>query len=200
MINVQELPWEIIKLHENTLARWMQLDEVDLKEQDFLINIEKNHAFNHQLWLAEDQARRDDQGFEFVYHAKRAIDKFNQQRNNMMEAIDEQLIQLLNPSTKESCQVNSETPGMMIDRLSILTLKHYHMSQQLLRQDVTKEHLQTCQQKVIILARQRHQLAQCLQDLMQSVQDKTRTFKTYKQYKMYNDPNLNPALYSRSIN
>lgn len=47
-----------------------------------------NHHWNYALWHEEDKARRDDKGFEYVYHAKRNIDRYNQQRNNMMEAMD----------------------------------------------------------------------------------------------------------------
>lgn len=196
MISIQDVPWTIIQLHDQSLALWVQTGNVQLKATDLLVSVEKNHAYNYQLWLAEDQARRDDLGFEYVYSAKRAIDTFNQQRNNMMEAIDDVLIALLTPITDESCPIHSETPGMMIDRLSILTLKYYHMSQQLLRGDVNVEHVQICQQKSMILLQQRQQLAQCLQDLFIAVIERRRTFKIYRQFKMYNDATLNPALYS----
>lgn len=158
--------------------------------------IEENHAFNYQLWNAEDKARRDDMGAEFVYKAKREIDGFNQQRNNRMEAIDEWFFHTLQPAAPQTCPVHSETPGMIIDRLSILSLKSFHMSIQANRQDASEEHRKQCAHKLAVIRQQLEQLASCLEHLLEEVQAKTRTFRVYHQFKMYNDPSLNPQLYS----
>ena len=91
---------------------------------------------------------------------------------------------------------NSETLGAMIDRLSILSLKIFHMSLQTLRDNVEKTHIETCMNKLIILKKQRHDLFACFDELMRDSQDGLRHFKLYRQFKMYNDPNLNPKMYS----
>ena len=123
---------EIASLQRECIINWKKTD-VKLQQNDFLKIVEENHAFNYQLWHAEDRARRDDLGFEFVYHAKREIDHCNQQRNNRMEAMDEWLFHQLQPASHIECPVHSETPGMMIDRLSIMALKAYHMALQIER-------------------------------------------------------------------
>jgi hypothetical protein len=112
--------------------------------------------------------------------------------------MDEHLIQSLQPASHLSTKVHSETPGMMIDRLSILALKIYHMEIQANRQDADLPHRQSCELKLNQLQAQRDQLAACLQDLLFEVQEKTRTFRVYKQHKMYNDPKLNPELYQHA--
>ncbi|KGP62990.1 hypothetical protein EP47_02755 [Legionella norrlandica] len=187
-------PSTIINLHKTSIIRW-KLSGIEYQHEHFLKLVEENHAFNFQLWHAEDKARRDDMGYEFVYKAKREIDAHNQQRNNRMEAMDEWLYRALQPESHKNCPVNSESPGMIIDRLSILSLKSYHMDVQTKRQDASMEHRTTCAQKLEIIHQQRDQLALCLEELFNDVRAKTRTFRIYHQFKMYNDPKLNPELY-----
>ncbi|CDZ76069.1 hypothetical protein BN59_00333 [Legionella massiliensis] len=189
---------EIAIMQRDCIVLWKK-SGLKLSQQDFLALAEENHSFNYQLWHAEDRARRDDMGHEFVYLAKREIDHCNQQRNNRMEAMDEWLYNKLQPSTSDECFVHSETPGMMIDRLSILALKAYHMNLQSQRQDVDETHRQHCQRKWQTLITQQNQLVTCLQQLFDEIRDGTRTFKVYHQFKMYNDPTLNPQLYDAKV-
>ncbi|KTC94571.1 DUF4254 domain-containing protein [Legionella erythra] len=184
----------IEQLHRNRIIEWKQ-QGINTREQGFLGLVEQNHAFNYQLWHAEDRARREDMGFEFVYQAKREIDYCNQQRNDRMEAMDQWLYQQLQPAAPDACPVHSETPGMMIDRLSILALKAYHMQIQAERTDVEESHRQTCQRKLQTIHAQQHQLMACLSQLLDEVKTKQRTFRVYHQFKMYNDPSLNPEIY-----
>lgn len=188
-------PSVITALHRNCIIQWKSTGIV-YQQKQFLQLVEENHAFNYKLWHAEDRARRDDMGFEFVYQAKREIDSCNQQRNNRMEVIDEWLFTFLQPAPSNQCPVNSESPGMIIDRLSILSLKSYHMALQTDRQDVHEEHRKSCAQKLETIHQQLNQLALCLGQLLDEVRVKTRTFRIYHQFKMYNDPKLNPELYS----
>lgn len=190
----QEYATEITTLHQACIILWKK-SGVHLNQTNFLKLVEENHAFNYQLWHAEDRARRDDQGFEFVYRAKRDIDHYNQQRNNRMEAMDEWLFHALQPAPPTTCPVHSETPGMMIDRLSILALKIYHMALQVERVDVDRQHQETCLHKLQTLKEQQQQLEHCLSQLLEATKNKTRTFRVYHQFKMYNDPALNPELY-----
>lgn len=186
----------IKQLHHNRIIEWKQ-QGINTREQGFLGLVEQNHAFNYQLWHAEDRARREDMGFEFVYKAKREIDYCNQQRNDRMEAMDQSLYQQLEPAAPDACPVHSETPGMMIDRLSILALKAYHMQIQTERTDVEESHRQTCQRKLQTIHAQQHQLLACLSQLLDDVNNKQRTFRVYHQFKMYNDPKLNPEIYQQ---
>lgn len=189
-------PSIITNLHKECLVQW-ESKEIIFSQEDFFHLVEENHAFNYKLWHAEDKARRDDMGFEYVYLAKREIDFCNQQRNNRMEAMDEWLYKKLQPAKATDCIVNSESPGMMIDRLSILSLKSYHMELQTKRLEVSDEHKVRCKQKLAVIHQQLIQLEWCLGQLLDEVQAKTRTFRVYHQFKMYNDPELNPQLYSR---
>jgi len=188
-------PTTVSSLHRDSIVSW-KAQGVKLEHNGFYQLVEENHAFNYQLWHAEDRARREDMGFEFVYHAKREIDHCNQQRNNRMEAMDEWLFKSLTPEQPTQCPVNSESPGMIIDRLSILSLKFYHMDLQTKRADVDEDHRKTCAAKLHTINQQLGQLTQCLEELLGDVKNKKRTFRVYHQFKMYNDPTLNPQLYA----
>jgi len=161
---------------------------------DFFRLLEENHLRNFALWHEEDVARRDDLGFEAVYRAKRAIDRFNQERNNFAEQMDQALVAALQPA-ESGCPRNSETPGMMIDRLSILALKEYHMHEETVRPDASPEHKAKCGEKLARIRVQRTDLSACVAELLDDVVARRRTFSVYFQFKMYNDPSLNPQLY-----
>jgi hypothetical protein len=186
----------ISSVHHACIIDWKK-NGVHLQHEHFLKLVEENHAFNYQLWHAEDRARRDDLGHEWVSRAKREIDHYNQQRNNRMESMDEWLFKELKPAPHTQCPVHSETPGMMIDRLSILALKVYHMTEQSTRQDVNNQHRATCLAKLHVLDDQRQQLQTCLEQLYHDVMHHRRTYRVYHQFKMYNDPTLNPQLYGQ---
>jgi hypothetical protein len=157
----------------------------------------ENHLRNFLLWHEEDIARRDDLGFERVYQAKRAIDRYNQERNNFIEEMDQALAAALRPPA-DGCAQNSETPGMIIDRLSILSLKEFHMREQAMREDAAAAHRALCSAKLSRIVLQREDLTRSLAELIAAVVAGTRTFALYYQFKMYNDPSLNPQLYRSS--
>lgn len=166
-------------------------------EQGVLALIEDEHHCNFELWHEEDKARRDDQGHEYVYRAKRNIDRWNQRRNDGIEKIDRWLIERI-PAFADDVPMNSETPGMIIDRLSIMALKCYHMAEEADRADAPDDHRRRCAEKLAVIHRQRSDLGRALEELLDGVARGTRGFRVYYQFKMYNDPALNPELYRRN--
>ncbi len=186
---------DIIAAQQTRLTEaWHVHEPATLDEPGFTGLVAQNHLRNFQLWHEEDVARRNDLGFERVFQAKRAIDKYNQERNNFIEEMDKVLVATLQPAT-EGCPRNSETPGMIIDRLSILALKEYHMREETERKDAAAAHREACASKLARIVRQRGDLTQSLAELLADVAARRRTFAVYYQFKMYNDPALNPQLY-----
>jgi hypothetical protein len=159
--------------------------------------IESNHRMNFDLWHAEDVARRDDLGPVSVRDAKRTIDRCNQSRNDAIEQFDGWLLGQL-PPARPNAPLHSETPGMIIDRLSIMALKIYHMRIEAARESATDEHRQKCSSKCAVLEEQRGDLKRCLQSLVAELQSGARQCKLYRQFKMYNDASLNPQLYQKT--
>ncbi len=160
--------------------------------------IAANHRFNHLLWDEEDQARRTDVPDSAIAANKRAIDGYNQKRNDAIERIDEVLLSRLSGVTPApDAWPNSETAGAMIDRLSILALKVHHMQAQTRRSDATPEHIASCTGKLARLSLQREDLARCLDTLLARAAEGRAYWRIYRQFKMYNDPALNPWLYRK---
>lgn len=185
---------ELARLQADLTAAWHETPPAASGE-GFIRLVQENHQRNFQLWHEEDIARRDDLGFERVCQAKRAIDRFNQERNNFIEEMDKALVAALQPA-ESGCPKNSETPGMIIDRLSILALKEFHMREETMRGEATDAHRAGCSEKLARILRQRGDLTQSLAELVDAVRAGTRTFAVYYQFKMYNDPALNPQLYA----
>jgi hypothetical protein len=187
---------EIARLQLDLTTQWHEIEPAAVGE-NFLRLVAENHLRNFQLWHEEDIARRDDLGSGRVRQAKRAIDRFNQERNNFIEKMDEVLVSELQPA-ESGVPRNSETPGMIIDRLSILALKEFHMHEETDRSDVSAEHIANCSAKLARIRLQRSDLIQSLAELVAEVSAGRRTFGVYYQFKMYNDPTLNPQLYGAS--
>jgi len=159
--------------------------------------IERLHRMNFDLWHAEDEARRDDLGAAHVRDAKRVIDRCNQSRNDAIEQFDVWLLGQL-PAVREDAPLHSETAGMIVDRLSILALKMFHMRIEATRASADDAHRRKNAQKCVVLEEQHNDLKQCLQMLMEGMLAGTRRYKLYRQFKMYNDPSLNPQLYQKA--
>lgn len=161
--------------------------------------VEENTYWNFMLWHEEDIARIKDIDPLRIVEAKRNIDKYNQQRNNSMEKIDEWVLNYIQTNKiPAGTKLHSETPGMMIDRLSIMTLKQYHMQEEVERVDASAEHIASCKARVNVLTEQITDLSNALQQVLYDIQNSVLSFKVYRQLKMYNDPSLNPQLYSRN--
>jgi hypothetical protein len=162
----------------------------------------RQHLANFELWHIEDEARRPDATDAEMAAVKRRIDPTNQRRNDLAEKLDLALLAFLEPRhlPNPQAELHSESPGLIIDRLSILALKIYHTREEAQRSDVSEEHRQRNHQRLKILLEQRADLAGCLDQLWRQTLAGSRRFKLYRQLKMYNDPTLNPAIYRQAKN
>ena len=123
-----------------------------------------------------------------------------QRRNDLIEQLDQYLLNVMgSEKVKNSAdlELNSETPGSMIDRLSISALKIYHMEEETRRPGASSEHRLNCETKLHLLLEQRRDLGECLQEILEDLGSGRKFLKVYHQMKMYNDSSLNPVLYQK---
>lgn len=187
---------EVIRFHDRFLSG--EEDEGIVLHAGAWRWIAENHRCNASLWGEEDRARRTDVPDAEIVRCKRAIDSLNQRRNDAVEALDQELLSVFDEIGLEpEARLSSETVGAMIDRLSILALKIFHMGLQTERVDADAGHRERCAERLAVLRQQRQDLANCLERLLWDVRSGTAHFKTYRQFKMYNDPSLNPELYRK---
>jgi hypothetical protein len=146
-------------------------------EANWLALVTRQHRANFDLWHIEDEARAPGAADTELAAVKRRVDRTNQLRNDLAETLDRTLLIWLEPQglPNPAAELHSESPGLIVDRLSILSLKIFHTREEAERAD----------------------LAGCLEALWQQTLAGTRRFKLYRQLKMYNDPSLNPAIYRK---
>jgi len=188
----------ILDLHETTVARWHE-QETDNPYEGFLCAVCHQHQQNFRLWHQEDIARSPDVTDVAIAGVKRAIDKLNQQRNDLIERLDDCLLAELAVAgvhPQSEAALNTETPGSVIDRLSIMALRLYHMEEQAHRADATEAHVAKVKARLEVLHEQHHDLAASLSQLLDDIFAGRKQLKVYRQFKMYNDPTLNPYLYT----
>ncbi len=198
----------VLALHDSLLARpdWPRA-QPPAGDSGLWHWVHSNHRFNSLLWAEEDLARRTTVADAEIAANKRAIDGYNQARNDATERVDEILLLALGLVDADSARsdapqarvpagarLNSETAGSMIDRLSIMALKAQAMRAQTLRGDADHSHRAASQVKLDRLQQQREDLGGCFDALLADAAAGRAYFKVYRQFKMYNDPRFNPVL------
>jgi len=191
----------IVILQDQLTQSWHSTpDLIDNPPDQWLALVARQHRANFDLWHIEDEARTPKASDAQLADVKRRIDSTNQHRNDLAEELDRTLLDWLAPQKlpHEKAPLHSESPGLIIDRLSILALKIYHTREEAERPDASTEHAERNHARLLILEEQRTDLARCLDILWREAMAGSRRFKLYRQLKMYNDPTLNPAIYRSS--
>ena len=152
----------IAELHDRATETWHRTPEACLETaQDPWLNAVANqHRANFELWHIEDEARTPGATDGRLASVKRRIDRTNQQRNDLAEGLDAFLLERLSGSglPNPAAELHSESPGLMIDRLSILSLKIYHTRQEAERTDAPIGHVERNRERLDILLEQRADL------------------------------------------
>lgn len=119
---------------------------------------------------------------------KRRIDKSDQDRTDLVELIDSFFLdQYKDVSRQPEASLNTESPAWAIDRLSILTLKIYHMQQEAERPDADPGYRESAREKWGVLMEQKEDLAKALDQYLTDLKAGRKYMKVYKQIKIYPD-------------
>ena len=147
-------------------------------------------------WHLEDLIRDPEIDPIAALKLKRTIDHSNQQRTDLVEYIDSYFLDTYKKvDIKKEATFNSESPAWAIDRLSILSLKIFHMAEETTRSNASAAHVKNCQEKLDVLNQQNQDLCKAIDQLLKDIESGEKYMRTYKQMKMYNDEDLNPVLY-----
>ena len=188
---------EIDALLADLVARWHEVEPAHA-EEGLRGKVCDLHRFNFRLWHEEDIARSPAVTDARIAAVKRAIDGYNQARNDAIEKLDDWLIAELAARrvvARAEAPAATETPGAAIDRLSILELRRFHMREQAERPDASPEHRAKAAEKLVVLDAQRDHLVTALDRLLAEIFSGARPLRVFRQMKMYNDPTMNPYLY-----
>ncbi|MCS7236685.1 MAG: DUF4254 domain-containing protein [Thermoguttaceae bacterium] len=188
---------QIVGLQAECTKRW-HVHALDNPYTGFLALVCDQHRQNFLLWHEEDKARSPEASDSEIAAVKRQIDRLNQRRNDLIENLDQWILAELairGVVTEPGARMNTETPGSVIDRLSILALRIYHMAEQAERPDADRAHREKAAQRVEVLRLQHADLTQALTELLEDIFAGRKRHKLYRQMKMYNDPTMNPYLY-----
>lgn len=190
---------EINLLHREAVQRWHQ-QPLDNPYEGFLQIVCQQHQFNFLLWHEEDIARSPQEPDSRIAQVKRAIDRYNQQRNDWIERMDEYLLQQLVDSQRvvADAPLNTETPGSAIDRLSIMSLRIYHLHDRLTDCELDPALRSEVEQRLHRCHQQQTDLSQALSQLLQDIWQGRKQLKLYRQMKLYNDAKMNPYLYQQT--
>ena len=147
-------------------------------------------------WHLEDIIRDPEIEPAEALKIKRVIDASNQKRTDLVEFIDGYFLnKYKDVKPNEKATLNSETIAWALDRLSILALKIFHMSEEANRESAEQSHKASCQKKLDVLKEQKLDLSTAIDQLINDIENGKKYMKIYKQMKMYNDEELNPVLY-----
>ena len=149
-------------------------------------------------WHLEDIIRDPHINPDEALSLKRRIDRSNQDRTDLVDDIDSYFRQqYCDVRPLDDARLNTESPAWAVDRLSILALKIYHMTEQTEREDASKEHKEKCAAKLAVLNEQQVDLGTAIDQLLEDIGTGRKYMKVYRQMKMYNDPSTNPVLYNK---
>ena len=191
------------RVFERSIRDYHQHDDINAGVKSAFISASFEDLLYRKNWIdtvqwhLEDIIRDPQIDPEKALAIKRRIDKSNQDRTDMVEKMDDYFLeQFKGVTANPSARINSETPAWLLDRMSILMLKIYHMQEQTERKDVPVDHILRCRGKLEVLLEQKTDMQHAFDELIQDIASGNRRFKVYRQMKMYNDSTLNPMLYN----
>ncbi len=149
---------------------------------------ERLQLINTFQWHEEDKSRDHGATDQVQAAVKRSIDASNRRRVRTVDRLDDMIHAGLARAgvIAPDAPLNSESPGSIIDRLTVLALKIHHVAEA--RDDLPAGHeRQTMQDRLDGLLEQRDDLGGCLEALLAGIRGGRMGLKLYRQVKVYRE-------------
>ncbi|MDB3927240.1 DUF4254 domain-containing protein [Flavobacteriaceae bacterium] len=193
---------DFFKIFDQSINDYHVQDSIETKIKNPYHKDQFEHLLYQKNWIdtvqwhLEDIIRDPEIEPAEALKIKRVIDASNQKRTDLVEFIDGYFLNKYKDiKPDKNATLNSETIAWALDRLSILALKIFHMSEEANRENAEQSHKTSCQNKLDVLNEQKIDLSTAIDQLIQDIEKGNKYMKIYKQMKMYNDEELNPVLY-----
>ena len=134
---------------------------------------------NLRQWDLEDTTRDPEASDATIAGAKRAIDRLNLTRHHLVHEIDVAMAALLEPSA--GATLATESPGMVVDRLSVLVIRRARTVSASARDDAYSD-------RVPALDAQLAALQAALDCYLDELRAGTRRFSAHEPLKLYLGP------------
>lgn len=135
---------------------------------------------NLDQWGLEDKGRAPGVDDATVAETKRAIDRLNAGRHQLVEAIDAAIDRAV--SQTASAPPATESPAMAFDRLSVLVIRIHHTERAAGEETSDSDDYAA---RLPVLRRQLADLQQAIDGLIEDVANGTRRFVPYQSLKLY---------------
>ena len=151
---------------------------------------EKLQLINTFQWHEEDKSREHGAGDNVLGAIKRSIDASNRRRVQTVDRLDDLIYTGLKESgsLNDGATLNSESPASIIDRLSVLALKAYHVNEAHEALTSGSQDALAMQGRLDTLTEQYADLGACLDRLLAGIRAGDVGLKLYRQVKIYKDP------------
>ena len=141
------------------------------------------HRNNLDQWQREDVTRVHGADDATVAAAKRDIDALNATRHGLVEAIDAALAAVI--EQEASATPATESPAMVFDRLSVLTIRIYFTESAAGSSTTDRDRYRA---RLPPLHRQLADVLQALEGLLEEIRTGQKRFVPYQSLKLYGSP------------
>jgi len=177
---------------EESISDWPStLEAIPLgRPEGWAQTVEHLQLINTFQWHEEDKSRDHGADDKVLAGTKRSIDASNRRRVQTIDALDDLIFTGLNEAglLQDGAQLNSESPGSIIDRLTVLTLKSYHVDEALAAFRAGGEDPGAMQERLDTLTEQSRDLGACLDRMLTGIRAGDMGLKLYRQVKVYREP------------
>ncbi|MBT7311281.1 DUF4254 domain-containing protein [bacterium] len=189
---------ELLQIFWTVINRWhdQEASLVDLDTAEEILAptfngwgllVENLQLINTFQWHQEDKSRASADSV-IQAEVKRAIDDSNNRRIEAIEDFDFSVMDALEDVGLPdfNAPLHSETPGLIIDRLTILALKIYHLRAELEETNGTIDE-DVINIKLLSATEQFEDLTECFDRLFNDIAKGKASIKMYKQIKIYDN-------------